>query len=412
MARWLLAALILAPCAAVAADRVATVVEPDWAELPSPELLSANYPKAPLLLEIEGLAQISCDVDERGRLSGCSVDREVPADLGFGVAAIRMSSSFRMKPRLFAGVPVSGGTVCIPVRFTLPPRSDARRPAGPPSAEALRAVDALELAPLFLASLDADLTALEQDDGAATPKASRAAASAALRRAIEARKSGARDALAQAMTADLSRDEIMAFHDFAGSPGAAVLQRSGEEVAAAITRAVPRMSDLIGAEVSRTLCGRETCDGAGLPLQPPSSGASAPVAEQAPSPAVQAARELMAALDPIKQMEPGIGVQLARLKAASETGDPVSKMTAELVEKALRRVLADLVDEAAVALAASSREDDIRAATAFITAPAARRIASSGPDAPGLSSFASEIAAAARTTYCQDHDCTRPPPPR
>ena len=40
--------------------------------------------------------------------------------MGFGDAAMKMSKLFKMRPQTKDGQPVDGGTVRIPIRFTLP----------------------------------------------------------------------------------------------------------------------------------------------------------------------------------------------------------------------------------------------------------------------------------------------------
>ena len=71
-------------------------------------------------MEVSGRATISCTVNARGALDGCSIVSEDPADMGFGDAAMRMSKLFRMRPKTTDGQPVDGGTVRIPLRFVLP----------------------------------------------------------------------------------------------------------------------------------------------------------------------------------------------------------------------------------------------------------------------------------------------------
>lgn len=96
------------------------ITNPDWQRRPSGEDLARYYPDRAMRMEVEGSATISCRVTARGTLEGCSVTAESPADMGFGDAAMRMSRLFKMRPQTKDGQPVDGGTVRIPIRFTLP----------------------------------------------------------------------------------------------------------------------------------------------------------------------------------------------------------------------------------------------------------------------------------------------------
>ena len=69
---------------------------------------------------VNGQATISCTVDSKGLLGGCSIVNETPSDQGFGDAAIKMSKLFKMRPMSKDGAPVEGGQVRIPLRFELP----------------------------------------------------------------------------------------------------------------------------------------------------------------------------------------------------------------------------------------------------------------------------------------------------
>jgi protein TonB len=71
-------------------------------------------------MNVEGRATIACTVDAKGGLQACEVASESPADQDFGEAALRMSRLFKMRPMTQDGVPVSGGSIRIPIRFVLP----------------------------------------------------------------------------------------------------------------------------------------------------------------------------------------------------------------------------------------------------------------------------------------------------
>ena len=54
---------------------------------------------------------MSCSVTVQGTLTACSVVSEDPDGLGFGDALIRMSKTFKMRPKQTDGRPVEGGKV-------------------------------------------------------------------------------------------------------------------------------------------------------------------------------------------------------------------------------------------------------------------------------------------------------------
>jgi periplasmic protein TonB len=111
---------IIKPAPPPTPPRPSVITNPDWARRPSGEDVARYYPDRAMRMNIEGRATLSCQVTAKGTLENCSVDSEEPADQDFGAAALRMSKLFRMRPKTQDGAPVEGGTVRIPIRFTLP----------------------------------------------------------------------------------------------------------------------------------------------------------------------------------------------------------------------------------------------------------------------------------------------------
>ena len=94
------------------------------AEEPGSAEVERYYPEQAQREEVEGAVDLRCVVTPEGRVTDCTVEREAPPGLGFGEAAIRLSSQFRMKPNPDMG-PTERGTVLIPVKFALPTQSPA-----------------------------------------------------------------------------------------------------------------------------------------------------------------------------------------------------------------------------------------------------------------------------------------------
>ena len=96
------------------------ISQPHWVGLPSAAQMARFYPDRAIRQNVSGRATLNCSVNATGRLSGCAVGSETPADMGFGSAALRLSAFFRMSPRTVNGQPVDGSEVSIPITFSLP----------------------------------------------------------------------------------------------------------------------------------------------------------------------------------------------------------------------------------------------------------------------------------------------------
>jgi protein TonB len=97
--------------------RPTVITAPDWASRPSADDVSRYYPDRAQRLSVSGKAEISCGVLANGKLTNCTIVSEDPPDQQFGDAALKLSKLFKMRPQSKDGVPTSGGTVRIPIRF-------------------------------------------------------------------------------------------------------------------------------------------------------------------------------------------------------------------------------------------------------------------------------------------------------
>jgi protein TonB len=80
------------------------------------------YPQRAQRMGVEGKAVIDCEVEASGQLADCKVVSEIPEGYGFGDAALKMSSLFKMKTTTKDGQPASGKRATIPLDFRLPRR--------------------------------------------------------------------------------------------------------------------------------------------------------------------------------------------------------------------------------------------------------------------------------------------------
>jgi TonB family protein len=119
-------ALLVAQAGAAPAGQ-SQVVPPAWLRKPTVDDLMRVYPRDALRHNVWGAAVVSCQVTEKGELSGCQVLQESPPNEGFGEAALKLMPRFLMRPPTRSGIPVGGGTVTVPIRFHF-----SRSPQKPP----------------------------------------------------------------------------------------------------------------------------------------------------------------------------------------------------------------------------------------------------------------------------------------
>lgn len=255
--------MILLAGPAQAQPRPSVVTNPDWLERPSAELLAEVYPQLAHLLGLPGRAIISCLVDATGRLRHCLVVDQFPAGLGFGAATLKAADTFRMSPKTVDGQPVPGGTVRIPLRYTLPERPLS----GLPETQKPTSAAVAALTPRFAAAIAVELTAqyaeraLEIDTASQTEvdEATRAAGLKALIAAAAKFVPAWSLAVAEehaAIATDAQMELLIAFR---ASPDGMVLSRRSDDLKKAYEEVLAEHFRQVGATARTAFCAKDRC---------------------------------------------------------------------------------------------------------------------------------------------------------
>jgi protein TonB len=86
---------------------------------PTGDVVTRYFPREAVEARLDGRAVLLCAIDPGGGLR-CLVQSETPEGWGFGEAALRIGSHFRVAERLPDGRTTAGGALRLPIRFCLP----------------------------------------------------------------------------------------------------------------------------------------------------------------------------------------------------------------------------------------------------------------------------------------------------
>lgn len=137
----------------VAAGANPSILSTTWTQRPPSWQMRAGAPMIARILQLSGSATLKCSVSRVGLLEDCAVLGESPAGVGFGPAALSLSSLYRMQPPEWDWSKSPKPTVVVTLRFprvgagSPPVETSAALPEPPPSRLAL-ATDLAALLPI------------------------------------------------------------------------------------------------------------------------------------------------------------------------------------------------------------------------------------------------------------------------
>ena len=95
------------------------IVDPNWRILPPANVLELFYPDRAYRSGISGDAAATCSIGPVGDLVGCWLASENPANEGFGVALLVVTTFLQIDPAAKSGLPSPGRTIKVGMHFTV-----------------------------------------------------------------------------------------------------------------------------------------------------------------------------------------------------------------------------------------------------------------------------------------------------
>jgi hypothetical protein len=260
-----------APAGAKAAPRrakmpVEGIVNPDWAQVPSGEVLANYFPPLANFLGLSGRVKMQCAVTTAGTLEACAVEEETPAGLGFGDATLGVAQYFRMRPMTVDGAPVAGGKVVIPMNWRAPeadvpsdPNDDGPRPSPEALALGRRLAVAMGGSARMSSLYRMAIGVVKERSGSAVNTPEGRAALADLDKAVAAGGGGYEQAMAVNYARTFSIAELTSLVSFYESPTGQVWRTRQESLEKAEQSVVQRVSQQMLADTRREFCAKTAC---------------------------------------------------------------------------------------------------------------------------------------------------------
>lgn len=245
------------------------VVNPDWISKPSGEDVGRFYPAIAQALFIPGHATLHCRVNSLGAVQDCTVVSETPSGLGFGQAAVSLSSLFRMKPKTVDGQAVDGAEITVPINFSLPLWAPAPDPleSGPqPSAKAMDLARRLSVAmgdgQAILQYFTSQLDRLRQTEFAASSGAGAANQEVALQSlsdAMDARHGSFLDLKAKAIAQQMPENEMAQVLAFLETPAGKHWISTTQAITASVQAGDGNLTFAVMADARERFCKKVPC---------------------------------------------------------------------------------------------------------------------------------------------------------
>ena len=242
---------------------------PQWVAQPDASAVANARPRLAALLGLSGAVRLTCKVMGGGELTGCVVDEETPAGLGYGAVALEAAQDYRLSPiHLDAGA--AGRRATVRVGFPAPEQPEPYhvKPGSPRAVSLARQVeDAEQVGETSRLEVELEATDLSTNP----PKGSDPKIYDA---AVDALRAGAKQALANYL--ELSTNNVSAAYSeqqlemraaFNATAAGKAQQARVKELGVALGSAQAYVSDMIAADTRTAFCTAHDCSTGPHPVQ-------------------------------------------------------------------------------------------------------------------------------------------------